>query len=105
MSSGCAAMAMADALGMPFVGMAFGGIVSSKNNFVSAQAVGQAGQGHFVAGIQSGEEGLELRLIWMIGDIAGIEHFEGKFAPFGFVQPAQGCRVKLVVEQAAFTAD
>src|SRR6266850_7118088 len=93
------------AISMFFVRVAVGGTVGGEDDLVRPQGVGQAGQRHFLAGTERGEEGLELRLIRMIGDIAGVEQLHGQITPLRLVQRAELRRMKLVVEQAAFAAD
>src|SRR5438552_9231720 len=103
MSSGCAAMAMADlrcrasifyplftSMPVPFVRVALGRTVCREDHFVGAQGVSQAGERHFMPCIQRGEERFKLRLIRMIRKFARIEHLHGKLAPFALVQPAEG---------------
>lgn len=62
------------------------GAISSEDDFVGPQRVREAGERHFFSGIERVEEGLELRLVRMIGDVARVEHFHGEFAPLSFVQ-------------------
>ena len=62
------------------------GTVGRENDFVGAQRVGEARERHFFSGTERVEEGLELRLVRMIGDVARVEHFHGEFAPLSFVQ-------------------
>lgn len=69
-----------------------------------AGGVGEAGEGHFFAGGQRGEERFELRGVGMIRNVPRIQHLHGEFAPLVFVR-LEFLRVEFVVEQAAFAAD
>ncbi len=65
--------------------------------------VGETGERHVFARVGGVEEGLELRGVRMIRDVAGIEHLHREIAP-GVLVRLQFHRVKLVVEQTAFAA-
>lgn len=71
---------------------------------MSAGGVGEAGERHFFASSERGEEGFELRGVGMIRHVAGIQHLHREFAPLMFVR-LEFLRVEFVVEQAAFAAD
>jgi len=83
----------------------FSGAVGGEDDFVGAQGVGEAGEGHFFSGVQGVEEGLELGLVWVIGNVAGVEHLHGEFAPLRFVEAAELGGMEFIVEEAAFAAD
>lgn len=53
---------------------------------MGARGVGEAGERHFFASGQRGEERLELRGVGVIRHVAGIQRLHGEFAPFDFVR-------------------
>jgi hypothetical protein len=81
-----------------------GGFVSGEDHLVRAHRVLQARQRHFHSGVDGFEEGVELGLVGVIRDVAGIEHLHGEGAPGVFVR-FQLHRMKFVVQQTAFAAD
>ena len=59
-------------------------LISGKDNPEGLQGVIITGQGHGLISVERIKKGLELVLIWMIGNIAGICESNGQLGP-GFV--------------------
>ena len=87
------------------VRVAFGGAVRGEDDLMRAQRMGQAGERHLLPGVEGVEERLELCLVGMVRDVAGIEHLHGQLAPLALVQAAELRRMEFVVEQAALAPD
>ena len=59
-------------------------LISGKDNSEGLKCVIITGQGHGLTSVERIKKGLELVLIWMIGNIAGICESNGQLGP-GFV--------------------
>lgn len=81
----------------------FGALVGGEDDFEGAQGFGEAGERHVFAFVQGVKEGLELGLVRVVADIAGVQHVHGEVAPALFVG-LQDVGVQLVVQQAALAA-
>src|SRR4026207_13811 len=95
MSSGCAPIAkttLPDIILIPAVSAHSDGFprrgrfVSSKNHFMAFGGIGKARQRHFLPLVQRVKKCLELGLVWMVGNIARIEHLHGYATPSVFVR-------------------
>src|SRR5262245_31753952 len=82
-----------------------GGATGGEDHVVGGEGVGEAGQGHVASLVQGMKEGLELGLVRVIGDVAGIERLEREGAPLVPVKAAEAGGIETVVEQAAFAPD
>ena len=125
MSSGCAAMAMAEFsattrnprakhtmesifrsdLVIVVTSLRRRRLVRRENDFVRLHRIIETRERHFLVLVERVEEGLELRRVGMVRHVAGIEHLHGEIAPRVLVQAAELLRMEFVVEQAAVAAD
>src|SRR4051812_8334609 len=65
---------------------------------MGGEGVRKAGEGHRLTLLQRIEERLELRLVWMVTDVAAIEHLHRELRPGALVEPAEFLAVKLIVQ-------
>ena len=69
------------------------------------ERVGEARERHVFPLLERVEERLKLRHIWVVADVAAVEELHREIAPRVSIQAGELLRVKLVVEDAAFTPD
>ena len=77
-----------------------GTLVGGKDHVEGLCGLGEARQRHLDAGIEGVEEGLELGLVGMVADVAGIEELHGERAP-GMPVGMELLRMEAVVEEAS----
>src|SRR3954469_9779377 len=82
-----------------------GGPVGRRHDAMRDERIVEAGERHLFTALERVEECLELRLVWMIADVAAVEHLHRQLAPGVPIQAGQLLRMKLVVENASLAAD
>src|SRR4051812_19560654 len=74
-----------------------GGLVGRCHHAMRCERIVEAGEPHLGAALQRVEECLELRLVWMIADVAAVEQLHRQFAPVLTVESGELLRMKLVI--------
>ena len=78
--------------------------VGSEDDFKGAEGFAEVCKRHVLACVEGIEEGLELRLVGVIGHVAGIQHLHGKLSPTGFVR-VEFVGMQLVIQKASLATD
>ncbi len=82
-----------------------GGLVGGEDHLVGAEGVLEGGEGHVLVFGEGGEEGIELSLVGVVGDVAAVDGVDGEFAPFRLVEGGEFIGVEFAVEETAFASD